>query len=110
MNSHQKGKALEIAVREIEQVILQTVPGLDDQDFSIESRKKIRRDGVSHEIDLWVEVGIGADDHSVFIFECKNWKDKVGKNEIIVFDEKIAVAPARAGFFVARDFSRDAKA
>ena len=46
----------------------------------------------------------------MYIFECKNWQDAVGKNEIIVFAEKIAAARAQHGFFIAKSFTADAKA
>jgi hypothetical protein len=43
---------------------------------------------------------------SVFIFECKNWEKAVGKNEIIVFSEKINAVRAQKGFFVANSFGK----
>lgn len=46
----------------------------------------------------------------MFIFECKNWQDAVGKNEIIIFFEKIDAAQAQRGFFVAKSFTADADA
>lgn len=46
----------------------------------------------------------------IYIFECKNWKEAVGKNDIIVFAEKIAAASAQRGFFVAKSFTADATA
>jgi hypothetical protein len=65
---------------------------------------------VKHEIDLWVSVAIAKGYNSIFIFECKNWEDKVSKNEIIVFSEKIDVTNAQKGFFVAKSFTKDAVA
>ncbi len=57
---------------------------------------------------MWVTVDIGRGYDSIFIFECKNWEDKVSKNEIIVFSEKINVAKAQKDFFVAKSFTKDA--
>src|SRR5262249_11349566 len=37
-----------------------------------------------------------------------NWENKVSKNEIIVFSEKIDAANAQRGFFVAKAFTKDA--
>jgi hypothetical protein len=74
----------------------------------MEPKKIIVSDGVRHEIDLWVTVDIGNGYESTFIFESKNWKKKIGKNHIIDFSEKIKVAPAQRGFFVAHSFTRDA--
>jgi hypothetical protein len=108
--SAQKGDLLEKAVKAIEETILQESPGLKHDAFRIESKKLLFSDGVKHEIDLWVSVDVGKGYDAVFIFECKNWEDKVGKNEIIVFSEKIDVAAAQRGFFVAKSFTKDAVA
>jgi hypothetical protein len=65
---------------------------------------------VRHEIDLFVSVDHGNGYTAIFIFECKNWKKKIGKIHITDFSEKVRVAPAQKGFFVAKSFTRDAKA
>src|SRR5207237_4000718 len=44
----------------------------------------------------------------IYIFECKNWIKGVGKNSIIVFAEKIKVAKAQKGYFIARRFGKHA--
>src|SRR5260370_16030093 len=44
----------------------------------------------------------------MFIVECKNWKEAVGKNEIIIFSEKIDVSRATSGCFVAKSYTDDA--
>ncbi|WP_439622519.1 restriction endonuclease [Gemmata sp.] len=106
----EKGKRLEDAVSAIEQCILQRVPGYSDKTFRISSKKVVAVDGVRHEIDVYVEIDIGPSYSTRFIFECKNWKDKVNKNEIIVFSEKIDATRAQEGIFVARSFTSDAEA
>lgn len=63
-----------------------------------------------HEIDIFVTIDLGQGYKSVFIFECKNWADAVGENEIIVFQEKLDAGQAQHGFFVAKSFTADAKA
>ena len=65
---------------------------------------------VHHEIDVCVAVGAAKGYESVFLFECKNWADPVGKNEIIVFAAKIDAAVAQPGYFVAKQFTKDALA
>ena len=65
---------------------------------------------MKHEIDIYVTALIATGYESTFIFECKNWEAKVNKNELIVFSEKIAITGAQTGFFVAKKFTRDAKA
>jgi len=53
---------------------------------------------------------MGPGYEAIFVFECKNWQEKVGKNEIIVFSEKFRVANAQRGFFVAKSYTADAVA
>lgn len=101
----QKGDALEHAVATIERSILRPV-----DNATMECKKVIKVAGVTHEIDLFVMIDVAPHYRSVFIFECKNWAVPVGKNEIVVFSEKINVSNAARGFFVAQRFTADAKA
>ncbi len=105
-----KGNELENAVKAIEHTILQSSSGLEKDTFLIESKKIVIVDGVRHEIDVWVEIDHGKGYKSFFIFECKNWESSVGKNEIIVFSEKIDAVQAQKGFFIAKTFTKDAEA
>jgi hypothetical protein len=109
-NASDKGDALETAVAAIERLILATAPGLRERTFVIESKKIIQVEGVHHEIDILVSIDSAPGYKSVFVFECKNWTDAVGKNEIIVFAEKIDAARAQHGYFVAKSFTKDANA
>jgi hypothetical protein len=106
----QKGNALEAAVLAIEVLILRTSPNVKERTYLIESKKHINVGGVHHEIDVFVTFDLGHGYNPVYIFECKNWKEAVGKNEIIVFAEKISAAGAQRGFFVAKSFTADAVA
>ena len=106
----QKGNALEAAVFAIEEMILRTSPNVKERTYLIESKKLINVGGVHHEIDLFVTFELGPGYNPVYIFECKNWKDAVPKDEIIVFAEKIAAAGAQRGFFVAKSFTTGAVA
>lgn len=110
LNPIEKGKELEHAVHFIERAILSSFKKLTESDFRIENRKIIKSENVRHEVDIFVEVISDFDYGSVFIFECKNWKEKVGKNEIIIFSEKIKISEAQRGFFVAKSFTADAVA
>ena len=109
-HAYDKGAALENAVRAIEHAILEAAPSLEKGTFRIDTKKILSVDGVRHEIDVFVQVDIGPGYDTTFIFECKNWTAKVGKNDIIVFSEKIAVSQAQRGFFVAKNFTADARA
>jgi hypothetical protein len=86
--AQEKGNALEAAVLAIEELILRTSPAVKEKTYVIESKKIINAGGVRHEIDLFVTFELGPGYNPVFIFECKNWQEAVGKNEIIVFCRK----------------------
>ena len=107
--SNEKGSALERAVALIEETILHS-SGLSAGRYKIDSRKIIKENNVKHEIDIFVTVDVGNGYDSLFVFECKNWKDKVDKNEMILFSEKIKISRAQRGFFFAKEFTRDALA
>jgi hypothetical protein len=106
---HEKGDALENAVRGIEDLLLSLSPSLRQKTYKIESKKRISVNGVPHEIDVYVSVDLGNEYKSVFIFECKNWKDPVGKNEVIIFSEKIDACQAQWGCIVAKTFTEYAE-
>jgi hypothetical protein len=106
----EKGDALEDAVRAIETAIIRSFPGYSESAFRVEGKKTLSVSGVRHEIDLHVTASMGPGYEAVFVFECKNWQEKVGKNEIIVFSEKVRAANAQRGFFVAKSYTADAVA
>ena len=80
MNPREKGDVLEAAVAAIERHILATSPALRDRTFVIESKKVINVGDVHHEIDIFVTIDLGRGYQPIYIFECKNWQDSVGKN------------------------------
>jgi hypothetical protein len=86
--AQEKGDSLERAVRAIEDSILRLEPDFKEGVFRIESKKVVRVEGVRHEIDLHVTAAHSTGYEATFIFECKNWEAKVGKNEIIVFPRR----------------------
>ncbi len=110
MATKRDGRELEEAVRAIEEAILTVSPHLREQPFKFESRKVIKANGARHEIDIFVTVDLSPRHSSTFIFECKDWNDPVGKNEIIVFSRKIAATSAQHGYFVAPAYTKDARA
>lgn len=109
-NAQVKGDALEDAVRMIEMVILGADPNAVDSPIKIERKKILKVQGVRHEIDIYITITSGKGYISTYIFECKNWQDKIDKDEIIVFARKVADLRATKGFFVARRFTKDAVA
>jgi hypothetical protein len=111
LTPQQKGNALERAVRAIETAILSQAPGYDEKTFRVEEKKRIKtKEGVPHEIDIWVTVDAAPGYAATFIFECKNWKKKVGKAEVSAFADKIAATQAQRGFLVAKALTRGALA
>lgn len=110
-NAQQKGNALEEAVRMIETVILRANPATTQEaTITIEPKKVMVIDGVKHEIDIFITIDHGRGYKAIFIFECKNWEEAVGKNEIIVFSEKIKAVQAQQGYFIAKSFGEYAVA
>src|SRR2546429_4693221 len=105
-----KGNNLEEAVHLIEEMILRTNPATKEATIAIEPKKIIVVDGVKHEIDVYITIDCGKGYKSVFIFECKNWQEAVGKNEIIVFSEKIGAVQAQKGYFIAKKYGEYAQA
>jgi hypothetical protein len=105
-----KGKELEDVVETIERLILKDTLGDDLKSVKIERNKIIIKNGVRYECDLYVTIDHGNGYDSVFIFECKNWKaNKVSKNDILIFNDKLDVLCAQKGYFIATDYSSDAK-
>jgi len=101
-----KGKALENAVSTIERFILLHTPEFTQSDIKFYKNKIFIIDGVKHEVDLYVEINPNTQYSSFFLFECKNWKKPIGKNEVISFSEKIKKIKAQKGIFVAKSFSK----
>lgn len=104
-----KGDKLEDAVEAIERFIFRVNPALKETNYIIERNKIIIVDGVTHEIDLFVEFDSGNEYRSTFIFECKNWDySKVDKKEIADFSDKIEDTGAQKGFFISKGFTESA--
>lgn len=108
--SNIKGHELERAVEAIERAILAEDPSLSGREIAITPRHRISCDGVTHEIDLHVVIRAAGGYDSIHIFECKNWRKPVGKNEVIVFSAKIEACGAQRGFLVAAQFTKAARA
>jgi hypothetical protein len=108
--SQEKGNALEEAVHMIETVILGANSTTKETTVTIEPKKVMVIEGVKHEIDIFITIDYGRGYNAIFIFECKNWKEAVGKNEIIVFSEKIKDVQAQKGYFIAKSFGEYAVA
>jgi hypothetical protein len=103
----EKGDSLENAVAAIEEFILQSSAGMGRKPI-VEKKKIVKVDGVRHEIDVYVTADLAPGYKPIFIFECKNWKEAVNKNEIIIFSEKIDASNATSGCFVAKSYTTDA--
>lgn len=106
---HVKGRELEESVYFIQKNILETDSKYRGQAFTIERNQIVFAGGVRHELDVVVKVQPGADYEALVLFECKNWKKKVGKNEVIIFSEKIRAVAASRGFIVAANWTKDAE-
>jgi restriction endonuclease len=106
----EKGDALQQAAHAIEEHILRTSPALREKTLLIEDKKVVCVGGVHHEIDIFVTVNVAPGYRAIYIFECKNWKKAIGKKEIVDFSEKIDAVNAAHGYFIAKSFTKDARA
>lgn len=104
-----KGNQLEEAVFAIEKQILKEFGNTKDSELKIEQNKIIVKEGIRHEIDIYVTMNKGYGYKSIFLFECKNWaSQKVGKNDISNFIDKIDLLDAQKGYFIGTEFTKDA--
>lgn len=108
--SNPKGRVLEDAVEAIERAILETDPDMANRTIRVEARKRIVVQGVTHVIDLWVELPGPKGYDALFVFECKNWEVDVTKDEVTLFSEKIRASGAQRGYIVARTYNDGARA
>jgi Restriction endonuclease len=109
-NNKEKGNALERVVRLVQKTILEQDPKFAGVKFSIEMNQILKVNDVRHEVDVLVKTHPDSQFEALWIYECKNWQEPVGKNEIIIFAEKVKVLGAARGFMVAKEFTKDAKA
>jgi hypothetical protein len=92
-SADEKGKALE----ELMCRLFATIPG-----FSVSKREKT----ATEEIDIVImnnsELWPFKKEKAILIVECKNWSDKCGKDEFVLFQEKVENRNKRCslGFFV----------
>lgn len=104
------GRALEKAVGIFQEIIIKSDPTLRAADCSVEMNKIATVAGVRHEIDVLVKMLANSPYESTWIFECKNWRKPVSKNDVIILAEKVRALSANRGYLVAKSFSKDAKA
>lgn len=105
-----KGDALEDAVHMIETVILGADTNAEDSPIKIERKKIVIVQGVKHEIDIYITINNGKGYDSIFIFECKNWQNKIDPKEIMAFAQKVRDVRAQKGYFIAKRFTKYAVA
>src|SRR6267378_3078879 len=105
-----KGRALEQAVKFIQETILESSPNLKGSDFTIENNVRDTSSGVLHEIDVLVITQPNTDYEAKIIFECKNWSKPVDKNEITILADKVEALQATKGFIVAKSLTSHAQA
>lgn len=105
-----KGNSLELAVQRIEESLLAHDPSLRGTRARIERNKKLIVDTVPYEIDVLVTVNVETPYETIHIFECKNWAQPVGAEEILKFDGKRREVRAHSATMVARAFTGPAEA
>jgi len=104
----EKGDKLERAVGAIEAAIVNYNPSLARCDHKIESKKSVEVSGVKYEIDVFVEYDLGSAISS-FVFECKNWKQKISHPEVSVLLSKVDAVAAQCGYLVASGITKSGR-
>lgn len=78
--------------------------------FEIEANKIVTVDDVRHEIDVYVKTALGSPYEATWIFECKNWKEPAGKNEVALLAHKVQALGAARGYLVAGQLGKYGRA
>ncbi|MDF9615920.1 DNA (cytosine-5-)-methyltransferase [Bacillus cereus] len=93
VDNNEKGKALEILIKEF----FEQVKG-----FKVSTNKRTRTEEIDIQIRNESNSNFWRKETILFIGECKNWSKKVGKNELVIFKSKIENRRGRVGvgFFV----------
>ncbi|GAB6456418.1 DNA (cytosine-5-)-methyltransferase [Bacillus thuringiensis] len=93
VDNNEKGKALEILIKEF----FEQVKG-----FKVSTNKRTRTEEIDIQIRNESNSTFWSKETILFIGECKNWSKKVGKNELVIFKNKIENRRGRVGvgFFV----------
>jgi Restriction endonuclease len=108
--THEKGLHLETKVAELLKSVFEYNHKLKTADFDIKLRHTAHVMGVPYEIDVWIETQKSSTPHhSLFVYECKNWKDPVGKAEVSLLADKVDAVGATRGFLVAHRFTEHAR-
>ncbi|KMY44705.1 hypothetical protein AC622_11080 [Bacillus sp. FJAT-27916] len=92
-NSYEKGKTLERLIK----IFFAQVEG-----FSVDVNRKTKTEEIDIQITNESESEFWRKEKLIFIGECKNWNKKVGKNELVIFKNKIENRRGRVelGFFI----------
>lgn len=108
-SQHDKGRALEYAVRRIEETLLAHNPAFAGAPARIEQNKIVVVDDVRHEIDVRVVLHEGSHYETTHIIECKNWKNPVGTDEVGKLVMKRDEIGAHTASLFATSFTADAE-
>lgn len=105
-SAKEKGTALEKATRAIYELLLRK-QGLGEDEVWFEPNHRFVAGGARNEIDILVRFNPNSKQERLWLFECKNRKAKVSKNDIVVLAYKVRELRAEKGVLVARSFGTD---
>ncbi len=103
-----KGNILEDHVAKLLDAVMKYDERFKRSDFIIKLKHTIRANNVPYEIDVWVETDPKSPHKGTFVYECKNWKEPVGKAEVAALASTVEAVGATRGFLVAREFTEHA--
>src|ERR1041384_6687831 len=92
----------------IQETLLESDPAFKGR-FTLQMNKVVNVNGTRHEIDMFVVLHPDTPFQSVVLFECKDWKKRVSKNEVIILKEKVDQIGAARGVLIAPGISKSAK-
>ena len=106
--TYEIGNILENAVEAIETAILRDINANSNYKLVIETRKKVSIRGSLREIDIYVEMEMAEGYKALYLFECKNRKEKADPSDIDILHTKVRALNAQRGFFIAKSFTNPA--
>jgi hypothetical protein len=106
--SKAKGDELEVAVQKIEASILDGYPSLRGVPARIERDVRFNQDGILIQIDVLVRTDPDTADEALHIFECKNWRNAVGSEEVQKLDSRRNYLKAASATLVCCSYTKRA--
>lgn len=107
--STRKGAQLERVISSLQEAVQALDLPHTNRPYKITRNVRKEVDGVTYEIDLWVESDPDAPQRVLHLIECKNWSRPVSHKEVVALADKVRVFGATQGTLFAPKFSSGAQ-